>query len=160
MAVEERYAVRGLVLTPAREVLLIRLNPPTPIPRFWVAPGGGMEPGETAEQTLKRELIEELGLSGVEIGPVVWRRHHTFDWGARRISQREEYRIVPAERFNPVMSDLIEAQGLDCFRWWRVQDLAAATERLTPFALPQILARYLAEGAPDPLPDEEILVDW
>jgi 8-oxo-dGTP pyrophosphatase MutT (NUDIX family) len=154
-----RSAVRALILTPDHEVLLIRIRPPDGSDLFWIAPGGGLKKGETAEDGLRRELLEELGLVNFVAGPPVWRRHHTFNWGARRISQREEYRVVHVDRFEPLMVDLVEAEAMDCFRWWRVADLEEAEERLTPLSLASILRRYLIDGAPAELPDEEVLVD-
>jgi 8-oxo-dGTP pyrophosphatase MutT (NUDIX family) len=155
----QRNAVRALLLTPEHEILLIRIRPPDGSDCFWIAPGGGLEEGETAEEGLRRELREELGLQDFEHGPLVWRRHHTFNWDSRRISQREEYRVVHVPRFEPVMSDALEAQVLDCFRWWHVSELDTADERLTPLSLAQIVRRYLTEGAPVRVPEEEVLVD-
>ena len=154
-----RRAVRALIITPEREVLLMRIHPPKGGDRFWIAPGGGIEVSETPEDALRRELAEELGLADFDLGPAVWRRHHIFDWGDRRISQKEEYRIVHAHRFEPVMADRLEAKVVDCFRWWPITDLGRANERLTPLSLPRILASYLQYAAPDILPDEEVLID-
>lgn len=39
--------------------------------RFWTFPGGRAELGEAAEQTLKREMIEELGVE-VEVVRLLW----------------------------------------------------------------------------------------
>jgi 8-oxo-dGTP pyrophosphatase MutT (NUDIX family) len=154
-----REAVRALLLTPDHEVLLMRIRPPDGAACFWIAPGGGLEAGESAEGGLRRELREELGLRDFVCGPLVWRRHHTFDWDSRRISQREEYRVIHVARFAPVMTDAVEARVLDCFKWWRVADLPHAGERLTPLSLADIMRRYLAGGAPARLPDEEVLFD-
>jgi 8-oxo-dGTP pyrophosphatase MutT (NUDIX family) len=154
-----RRAVRALILTPDRHVLLLRIHTPDGADRFWIAPGGGLEPAETAEDGLRRELREELGLMAFETGPVVWRRHHTFNWGERRISQREEYRVVHLDRFEPLMTDVVEAESLECFRWWPLADLETTEERLTPLSLAAILRRYLSDGAPAELPEEEVLVD-
>ncbi|WP_338829984.1 NUDIX hydrolase [Bradyrhizobium sp. 27S5] len=154
-----RRAIRALIIAPQREVLLMRIRPPHGGDCFWIAPGGGIEGDETPEATLKRELAEELGLTEFAPGPAVWRRHHTFNWGGRRISQKEQYRIVHADRFEPVMADKVEAKVLDCFRWWRVADLSEARERLTPLSLADILERYLRDGAPGELPAEEVLID-
>ena len=43
--------------------------------RFWFPPGGGTEPGETAEETAYRELQEETGLSNVVLAGEIGRRH-------------------------------------------------------------------------------------
>lgn len=154
-----RRAVRALILTPDRDVLLMRIRPPQGGDCFWIAPGGGVEGDETPEAALRRELAEELGLIDFQHGPAVWRRHHIFNWDGRRISQKEEYRIVHADRFVPVMADTVEAKVLDCFRWWPSADLSAARERLTPLSLAAILEAYLRDGAPGELPEEEVLID-
>lgn len=159
LMITHRRAVRAILLTPDREVLLMRVRPPDGAAAFWITPGGGMEPGETPEACLRRELTEELGLADFIAGPILWRRHHTFDGADRRISQREEYRIVHVERFAPVMSDTVEAAVLDGFKWWTLAELNASDERLTPLSLANILERYLAEGPPVELPDEEVLFD-
>jgi 8-oxo-dGTP pyrophosphatase MutT (NUDIX family) len=158
-AVIERRAVRGILLTPGHEVLLIRIQP-LEGPAFWVMLGGGIEPGEDPTVALRRELREELGLTQCEPGPVVWLRHHTFDWEDRRLSQREEYyRIVPVQRFDARMLDPKEARFVTELRWWHARDLTRAAERLTPLAVADIVQGYLANGAPDPLPPEKVLVD-
>jgi 8-oxo-dGTP pyrophosphatase MutT (NUDIX family) len=155
----ERQAIRAILLTPEREVLLFRIEPPDGRDKFWIAPGGGLEPGETIETGLRRELWEEVGLEHFVIGPLVWRRQHTFDWAGKRILQREEYYVVHVPRFEPRVSDELEMHTIVAFRWWPVAALAQATERLTPLSLADIVARYLAYGPPQEILTVEVLVD-
>jgi len=70
-----REAVRGLVVDPASRTLLVRFEGWR---SWWTSPGGGVEPGETDEQALARELAEECGLREYELGRLVWTRESHF----------------------------------------------------------------------------------
>ncbi len=155
--VRRRTAVRAILLTPERETLLIRMRPPHGGEDFWVTPGGGVRPGEVTETALRRELAEELGLSGVTIGPVLLRRRHTFTWGGEHIRQSEQLHIVPVNRFDTGMRDPVEGRFVQELRWFGIRELEGLSERLTPKALAAILENYLASGPPEPVPLEVIV---
>jgi len=155
----DRQAVRAILLTPQHEVLLMRLHDPSNEDYFWVTPGGGILPGESIEAALRRELDEELGLRSFDIGPVLCRRQHTFNWLGQRLCQREQLHLVLVERFEPTMTDPTEALVLDRFQWWSLAELECTQESITPRTLLQIIARYLADGPPSDLPEVEVLVD-
>ncbi len=74
----DRHTARALLFDPADRLLLIQYEAARDLAGrkpgdrlFWYTPGGGIDPGETAEQACARELMEEVGLRDAVIGPLV-----------------------------------------------------------------------------------------
>jgi hypothetical protein len=57
------------------------------------------------------------------------------------------------------MSDAIEMEVLETFRWWPTTELSQTLEQLTPLSLPTIVGQYLANGPPTEPLVVEVLVD-
>jgi 8-oxo-dGTP pyrophosphatase MutT (NUDIX family) len=49
---------------------------------FWTFPGGRAEIGETSEETIAREMVEELGVA-VEVGRLLWIVENFFHYEGR-----------------------------------------------------------------------------
>lgn len=78
-----RFVAAALIVR-AGEILICQRRPDQPMALQWEFPGGKIEPGETPEEALARELDEELGIKAT-IGPRVTRiRHNYRPWRRRR----------------------------------------------------------------------------
>ncbi len=81
-----RFVVAGLILRDgdgaAREVLICQRRPDQPMSLKWEFPGGKIEPGESSEAALARELNEELGIDAVIGRRVANVRHKYRNGGA------------------------------------------------------------------------------
>ena len=145
-----REAVRALVLDPQDRVLLVRFEFPDAGTR-WALPGGGLEPGESDHEALRRELAEEVGLAGAEIGPQVWTRLHVFPFiDGRHDGQRERIYLVRCSAFEPRPRLTWEQLNAECVfevRWWHPAELHDALP-LVPAALRDHLATLRRDGPP------------
>ena len=61
----------GVLIRPDGAFLLTSRPPGKVYEGYWEFPGGKLEPGETVEQALRRELIEEIGVTICTVHP--WR---------------------------------------------------------------------------------------
>jgi double-stranded uracil-DNA glycosylase len=142
-----RPAVRALVLDAQNRVLLVKFVDVVG-QVWWATPGGGIDEGESRDQTLRRELDEELGLKDFELGPEIWEREPTFAWMGRILRQREHIYLVRVEQHEPAPTIDLRAEGVHQVRWWTLSELEASEETLVPKRLPEYLRELLERGAP------------
>jgi 8-oxo-dGTP diphosphatase len=64
-----------------REIFICQRRADQAMGLKWEFPGGKVEPGETSEQALQRELREELGITAA-IGPHITTVRHTYRNGS------------------------------------------------------------------------------
>ena len=147
----ERTSVRVVLLDADGRVLLFHtVDPLMPeIGQWHELPGGGMEPGESVEQTAVREIAEETGLvlPPDRIGPVTWRRTATYRRRHRRFLQHELVLAVRLDEPEPALrADGRTPEELEEYlghRWWPVEEITASTARFFPGRLPELLPAFL-----------------
>ncbi|MCH8206759.1 MAG: NUDIX domain-containing protein [Chloroflexi bacterium] len=142
-----RPTARVLLLSDEGRVLLFKwVDARVPL-GFWITPGGGLDVGETYEQAALRELREETGLEHVSLGPCIWTRRHTIDFGHALIDMIARFFLVRTQEFTPTMLDPQEAPFVKEARWWSLEEIKAASgiERFSPPRLGELL-QPIVEG--------------
>lgn len=138
-------------MAPDDEVLLARFAFPSGV-EVWALPGGGLEDGERADDALRRELREELGLTEVVIGPHVWNREHIVPMRTGHDGQLDQIHLIRCERFDPEPTigwTALREEYVHELRWWTVAEIAERTDlRFVPRRLADRLRELLTDGVP------------
>jgi TDG/mug DNA glycosylase family protein len=143
----ERPAVRALVLDRRDRTLLVQFRDGTG-QTWWATPGGGADEGETLDQTIRRELAEEAGLTEFELGPEIWTRDHTFAWYGRIYRQRERIHLVRVDEHEPAPTIDLAAEHVHEVRWWTLAELDVTEQEVVPRSLAQRMRELLEHGPP------------
>lgn len=72
--------VTAAILVHDSMLLIAKRRPTARLPNLWDLPGGKVEPDETPEACLKRELHEEFGID-VTVREFVGSNRHSYDFG-------------------------------------------------------------------------------
>jgi 8-oxo-dGTP diphosphatase len=127
---ERIHVAAAAVFDDRQRVLICRRPPHAHQGGLWEFPGGKLEPGETIESALRRELREEVGINVISTRPLI-RVHHDYPdrnvlldvWRVERFSGRAAGHegqpvrwVSPGElghyRFPAANSPIVKAVGL------------------------------------------------
>lgn len=159
-----RETARVLILDENEHILLVHDSDPgaTPTPQWWMTPGGGIDPGETAQQAACREVFEETGqkVSPTElIGPITVRSVRTGHTD-RILNKTETFFAWRTTRFTPRASGHTRSEQMAIigWQWWSTQAVQTALAQqktsvnaieVWPAFLPELLA-LVSEYEADP----------
>lgn len=149
-----RPTVRVLLLDREDRLLLIKcgnLGSPDVPPVFWATAGGGLEDGETIEAAAIRETFEETGISGIELGPVVWTGEAVLSFPGEETTLFQHSYIVArcdAGTFDSSGWTQQERDTILEIRWWTLDAIQATGEHLYPPGLARLLPDVLAGNYP------------
>src|SRR5579871_2872394 len=107
-----RFVAAALIVR-GGEILIGQRRADQPMGLQWEFPGGKIEPGESAEQALARELDEELGIQA-KVGPLVTRIRHNYRHGGAVDLQFFAVREFTGELENRIFAQL---------KWTRLEHL-------------------------------------
>ncbi len=107
-----RFVAAALIVRD-KEILIGQRRADQPMASLWEFPGGKIEPGESPQEALARELSEELGIRA-EVGPAVTRIRHHYRRGGAVDLQFFAVREFAGEIDNQIYQQV---------RWVKLEDL-------------------------------------
>lgn len=134
-----RVCAKAIVTDAASLVALVRYGDP-PL-SHWALPGGKIEDGETADEALRRELEEEIGIVGADIEPCSWVRSCRFQTEGRTVHQLERTHIVRirTDGLSLALTPGAIDEGITEVRWWALEELTRTKETVYPTDLAQLI---------------------
>jgi 8-oxo-dGTP diphosphatase len=148
-SVSPRATARAFVLSVDGRVLLIRHV----VERggepfiFWATPGGGIQPNETPQAAVAREVREELGLDLMFDGPV-YETHSEYSHEGVSVVNTDTFFVARCDQSSISLDGITaeEKRALAEARWWTIAELEMSDERVFPPDLGAVL-RTLAIDA-------------
>ena len=133
-----RRAMRVLLVDDADRLLLFHDSDPglSPVPRWWITPGGGVDPGEEDTEAAAREVFEETGVQVAPdelVGPLATRVVvHGYSDVVTTQDEVFWFLRVPAFEVSTVGHTEQELLTMTAHRWWTRGELAATAEEVWP----------------------------
>lgn len=107
---------------------------------YYFFPGGGLETGETIDECITRELIEEMGVSNKEIkiyDDIIFTYENSF----KDSENNNFYEINILKKVNVNHSNIQSQEELIDFKYFKIEDIKNIT--LYPIAIKNWVIEYL-----------------
>lgn len=103
---------------------------------FWTFPGGRAEVGETSEETLKREMVEELGVE-VKVGRLLWAVENFFRYEDRDWHELGFYYLMELPESFPfhstdIVHRIVDTHELE-FKWVKATRVSLKALDIPPY---------------------------
>jgi len=151
-------SARALLIDPHDRVLLMKLASDRAMPgpsavqrTCWLTPGGTLEPGESYEDALLREVLEETGLRLRHPGQWVWTSPKRIERNGLQVDTLARVYIQRVSAFEAMPTALTaeECRVFRELRWWGIDEIATSSETFVPGHLAQLLQPLLSGAWPN-----------
>ena len=152
-----RRTARAVLMDPQDRVLLFEFHLPagfiSEAPRtFWATPGGAIEDGEDVVSALRREVDEETGIQGYDVGPELFHGSNELVIKGVPTRTRERFFLVrsPVSALGATAWTEVEKQVLRRHKWWPISELKDTSETVFPPRLGYWIETVLRQGTAEP----------
>lgn len=129
-----RKSSRAIVLNQQNQIFLFRYTFDffAEEDSIWITPGGGLDEGESFEEALKRELLEEMGIELTEPAPQIFYRNPLYELKNGETARCEErFYLVYCEEemFSYAGWTESENKRMTAGKWWSAEEMKASGEK-------------------------------
>ena len=118
------------------------------LPNVWLTPGGGVESGESYEEAALRELVEEVALDHVALGPCIWLRTFPFARDGVRYAKQERYFVCRVDHFEIDGAAQVDVANVVGYKWWSADEIEASSDLFASRTLGRLLGPVLRGEIP------------
>lgn len=117
MGLKTIKAAGGLVLNEKQEILMIFRR------GKWDLPKGKLDEGEKIEECAVREVMEETGLTKIDLGPLLSITHHTYfdTWLKEEVMKETHWFLMQANSEEKLVPQT--AEDIEIIEWVSINDL-------------------------------------